>query len=103
MFTLDLFLTVVLILTNNFIMTNEFLLIINLYLVPQIVHSAIKGQLITMDKAFIFGLMLPRSILVLYVKGCPYSIFEISPNFSLILMILSAISVQVIEFLSIFQ
>lgn len=80
------------------VLTNGFLFIINLYLVPQILRIAKREQLNTMNKVFIFGIMVPRSIFILYVKGCPYNIFEFSPNYSLILLILSSIFVQVILF-----
>lgn len=55
------------VLTNSFITSSLFLFVINFYLVPQIVHSAIKGQLIKPDKYFIFGLALPRSFLVVLI------------------------------------
>lgn len=59
----------------NFFLNNVFLVIVNFFLLPQILLQAKNGQYFQMNKQYIYGLLLPRSLFILYMRGCPENLF----------------------------
>lgn len=72
-----------------------FLFLINLYLLPQIIHNVVKGAPVTFDPqtiAYIVGL---RPLSPLYLKGCPSNLFNISTSGIFIIGLMFCLALQV--------
>lgn len=82
------FMIILIILLYKFIFYNTFLILLNLYLIPQIVHVAIRGQQVEFDKVFIFGLLASRIIVPLYFRGCPSNFLEMTTSYTTCLLII---------------
>jgi len=73
---------VILLMFYNFALENWFLLIMSLYLVPQIIHNAMRGGRIEFDYNYMFLVIGLRVFLPLYFRGCPENILRFKPSMS---------------------
>ncbi len=55
-----LFAMILILLLYYFIYYNVFLILVNLYLLPQIIHVAYRDSHVEFDKVFVFGLLATR-------------------------------------------
>ncbi|KRX08224.1 hypothetical protein PPERSA_07704 [Pseudocohnilembus persalinus] len=91
------FIMCVLIILGQYVIFIDFLFIsINLITLFQIFNIAYKGQQQRIDQHFIWCVILPRSIIPLYLRGCPYNIFHLEPSFFVTFSILVLIFLQVL-------
>ncbi|CAD8119341.1 unnamed protein product [Paramecium sonneborni] len=75
---------------------NIFLIVINLYLLPQIIHVAYKGQYVEFDKIFVFGLLSTRLFIPIYYRGCPYNILHAEVSYLTVISIILLFAAQVV-------
>jgi transmembrane E3 ubiquitin-protein ligase len=78
----------------SFAMRWWFTCLMSLWLLPQIIHNAIKGHPHQMDKPYSFGLMASRLVIILYAKGCPHNLFEFRPNYQLCIGLVLIVAAQ---------
>jgi len=76
----------------------------SLYLVPQIVHNAMRGGRIDFDKNYMFLIIATRAILPLYFKGCSKNILVLhpSPMFCILLVLVITAQISIIYYQSIY-
>jgi len=94
---------IMLFLLYRFILYNSFILIMSLYLVPQIIHNAIRGQRAEFNAKFLFLMVGTRMILPLYFRGCPSNILEITPSlwFCFMLFVVTGAQILIIYYQSV--
>jgi hypothetical protein len=99
----------------QYIFSRLFEVLINFFLVPQIIHQAIKGTQQQQNRYFVLGFMASRSLLPvscfyiklekinvisssnkkLYFRGCPENFYQLSPSFITSFSIVAIVGVQV--------
>lgn len=86
-----------------FISNNFFLFLMNLYLVPQIVHNVMRGGRVDFDLNYMLVIGL-RAFLPLYFRGCPDNFLEYRPSaiFCISLIIIMVLQIGIIYFQSIY-
>ncbi|CAD8197282.1 unnamed protein product [Paramecium pentaurelia] len=87
---------IVVLLLYYLIYYNIFLVAMNLYLLPQIIHVAYKGQYVEFDKIFVFGLLSTRLFIPIYYRGCPYNILHAQVSYLTVTMIILLFAAQVV-------
>ncbi|CAK62998.1 unnamed protein product (macronuclear) [Paramecium tetraurelia] len=87
---------VVVLLLYYLIYYNVFLIAMNLYLLPQIIHVAYKGQYVEFDKIFVFGLLSTRLFIPIYYRGCPYNILHAQVSYLTVTIIILLFAAQVV-------
>ncbi|CAD8101584.1 unnamed protein product [Paramecium primaurelia] len=91
------FLAIILVLLlYYFVYYNVFLIFMNLYLLPQIIHVAYKGQQVEFDKIFVFGLLSTRLFIPIYYRGCPYNILHAKVSYLSVTLILILFTAQIV-------
>ncbi|CAD8185644.1 unnamed protein product [Paramecium octaurelia] len=87
---------IVVLLLYYLIYYNVFLIAMNLYLLPQIIHVAYKGQYVEFDKIFVFGLLSTRLFIPIYYRGCPYNILHAQVSYLTVTIIILLFAAQVV-------
>jgi len=90
-YIIDLLMVLMVVLFYNFIFRWWFIALLNMYLIPQIIHSVHRGQMMEFDKIYIFMLLASRSFvpvnysiyLKLYFRGCPENFLGLKSDFRL--------------------
>eukprot|EP01016_Furgasonia_blochmanni_P007706 TRINITY_DN1308_c0_g1_i4.p1 TRINITY_DN1308_c0_g1~~TRINITY_DN1308_c0_g1_i4.p1 ORF type:complete len:347 (+),score=37.33 TRINITY_DN1308_c0_g1_i4:66-1106(+) len=65
------------------------------FLVPQIVHTAMHGRRLPLDKTYIFAYIVPRIFLLLYFKCCPENIMRKTPQPDMLFWIIGFMAAQI--------
>jgi hypothetical protein len=88
----------------RFILSNAFIVVMSLYLVPQIVHNAMRGQRAEFNGKFLCLIVGTRIMLPLYYRGCPDNILEISPApwFCVTLLLVTGAQILIIYYQSVY-
>ncbi len=84
--TKDFVLTFSMFLCYYFAGVSFFFYLICPYLVPQIIHTIIKGKRFNFNWEYIVLFAFVRNLIPLYLRGCPYSIFRLTPSVLFIFM-----------------
>lgn len=80
----------------NFILNNFFLILMSFYLVPQIVHNAIRGGRIDFNKAYMFLMVAVRAAIPLYFKGYAGNFLELRPSYWFCVIYVGLIAAQIL-------
>lgn len=96
-FYIQFYLGLFLYLTLTYFFTNDewFILVRNLLLLPQIVHNTRLGSNPGFHIHYIFGFIGTRLLLPIYERTCPENRFRLSPNFEIVVVLLSLYLLQV--------
>lgn len=65
------------------------ILVRNLLLLPQIIHNVRLGNNPGFNSFYIFGFLGSRLLIPLYERLCPENRFSLTPNFTLVVILLS--------------
>lgn len=87
---------IILYLLYEYILSNWFVLVMSLYLVPQIIHNAMKGGRIEFDQNYMFNIIGLRILLPLYFRGCPENLMLLRPSFTFCSGLIAIVGVQVL-------
>ncbi|KAL4464619.1 hypothetical protein ABPG74_011180 [Tetrahymena malaccensis] len=63
-----------------FFIYDSFIFCLSFFFVPQIICSAINGNSKKFYNSYVFGILLPRIALPLYMRGCPSNIMNFKPS-----------------------
>jgi len=85
----------VLLLFFKFAIYNWFIIAMSLYLVPQIIHNAMRGGRVEFDSNYMFIVIGLRALLPLYIRGCPENILQFRPSAAFCCAIILVIAAQI--------
>lgn len=86
----------ILLLFFKFAIENWFILVMSLYLLPQIVHNAMRGGRVEFDTNYMFIVIGLRALLPLYARGCPESILMLRPSVTFCCALLLIVGAQIV-------
>ncbi|KAM3144036.1 hypothetical protein pb186bvf_003800 [Paramecium bursaria] len=71
------------------------LIILNLFLVPQIIETYLKGRRRTFNKTYIFGFLMPRTVIAIYLRGSTLNWLQLKVKYHVVFAVIIVVIIQI--------